>query len=79
MLEDQAEMGDGLAVSTGPGRVPRGGRAVGGDGFHVVGLRRVMDDLRHVAAAPGHQCGEDAAGSAPSAAPLARPRRWRAG
>ena len=70
VLEHRTEMGDGLAVSTGPGRIPGRGRTVCGDGILVACLRRVMNDLRHVNTVPGHQRGEHAL------VQRHQPRRW---
>jgi len=58
VLEHQREVGDGLAVRAGPGRVARGGRAVTHDGAGVTGLRRVVNNLGHVGSVPVDQGGE---------------------
>jgi len=74
LREHQAEVGDGRAVRARPGRVAGGSRPVPGDGVLVTGLRRVMDDPRHVGSVVLDQGGEDAL------VQRHEPRRWhRAG
>ena len=58
MVEHKSEVGDGLAVRTSAGRLPRGGRTIPNYGVYVTCLRRVMNDPRHVRSVVVHQGGE---------------------